>query len=132
MVHIRRFGENTRGRINENTRGDLADTFLKTQAGDKCEIVASGDEGNYKFGFLHTWYIDAPGADFGGTKPGVHWEIIGCNSINDLGFLDDYDDDKRSHRYKELKKFVKELDDSYGEMIFHPFNDNEGYVRLWW
>ena len=43
-------------------------------------VIASGEE-TKEYGFLHTWYIDAPSASFSGTKAGVRWEIIAVDKI---------------------------------------------------
>lgn len=97
-------------------------------------VVASGEE-TKEYGFLHTWYIDAPSAMFSGTQVGVRWEIIAVDSISEIITIDpdDYEDGEDDEEYKEMGKFIKELEDSCcdGELIMNPENELETYSRIW-
>lgn len=101
---------------------------------DESIVVASGSQ-TKNFGFLHTWYIDGAAASFGGTKAGVLWEIIAVDKISEIITIDpdDYEDGKDDEEYKEMEKFIKELEDSVcdGELIFNPKNELEAYQRIW-
>lgn len=98
-------------------------------------VIASGEE-TKEYGFLHTWYIDAPSASFSGTQAGVRWEIIAVDKISEMieeVDPEDYEDGEDDEDYKEMKKFIKELEDSVcdGELIFNPENELESYSRIW-
>ena len=97
-------------------------------------IIASGEE-TKKYGFLHTWYIDAPSAMFSGEQPGVRWEIIAVDSISEIITIDpdDYEDGEDDEDYKEMVDFIKQLENSVfdGELIFNPEDEMETYARIW-
>ena len=112
--------------------------FKKMTFGDCSQenniVVASGEE-TKEYGFLHTWYVDAPSASFSGGKAGVRWEIIAVDKISEIITIDpeDYEDGKDDEEYKEMEKFIEELEDSVcdGELIFNPENELESYSRIW-
>lgn len=40
------------------------------------KILYTGIENNSNCGIFHSWFVDAPSANFSKTKPGTHFEII--------------------------------------------------------
>ena len=132
----------------EKAKEAMMNAFFK-KADGCAKVLASGDESDCEYGFIHTWYIDGPGASFGGTKAGVHWEIVACNSISEMNLNDyknyknfdefkkDFDADydyykKYKAKYNKMKKFEKVLEDSYTtQFLEHPLNELEGFIRIW-
>lgn len=108
---------------------------LGDQSKEDDIVVASGKE-QKEYGFVHTWYVDAPSAMFSGEQAGVHWEIIAVDKISEMieeVNPDDYGYGKKDDDYKAMIKFIKKLKDSVcdGKLIFNPENEMESYIRIW-
>ena len=124
--HIKRINELPKF-IKENNA--LIDAFYKQTEPDDKNILASGNQGNFEYGYIHCWQIDAPAAIFGKIQGGVYWEVLGCNSTKELNITGDcekYDDE-----YTKLEKFAKELENmGTGEFISHPLDNTEWFIRI--
>ncbi len=133
----------------------IIENFFKKSSGMN-NVLASGNQSGCEYGFVHTWFIDGPGAAFGDIEGGTQWEVVCCNKIEELGLndyknyknFDEYKKDFESARqgfkadredykqykeeYKKMKEFEKQLEDSYTtEFLEHPLNELEGFIRLW-
>lgn len=129
MTHIKKIDEMKMNGVNVS-ENILIDTFYGLAQVNKKNILANGNDDKFDCGFFHCWYLDAPAANFAGTNANVFWEIIGCNSVNELGLLDEYEDDDDA--LKEMKKFLVELGDlPTTKILFHPFSDSEYFIRIW-